>query len=175
MLECTSNSKRVQKDSHRKLSIKKIPFYPITDLYFNQEPIRLQQGPLRIHIQKSVIVQLYRSVGDDSKIKLSHSIEKPAQLLEMLQSSKDANETMRSIQNIIMGSKRDKKIDHPKTILTLDLDEQKQTVRKTRKIRAKIYLRHGEGYKTKLQNFKSLTKQTPKRKRSKVYKNYPRT
>ena len=157
------------------MPIKEIPFYPITDLYFNQEPIRLQHGPLKIHVQKSVRVQLYRSVGDDSKIKLSHSIEKPAQLLVMLQSSTDANETMRSIQNIVMGSKRDKKIDHPKTILTLDLNKQKQTVRKTRKIRAKSYLRHDEGYKTKLQNFKSLTKQTPKRKRSKVYKNYPRT
>lgn len=157
------------------MSIKEIPIYPITDLYFNQEPIRLQHGPLKIHVQKSVRVQLYRSVGDDSKIKLSHSIEKPAQLLVMLQSSTDANETMRSIQNIVMGSKRDKKIDHPKTILTLDLNKQKQTVRNTRKIRAKSYLRHDEGYKTKLQNFKSLTKQTPKRKRSKVYKNYPRT
>lgn len=82
----------------------------------------------------------------------------------MLQSSKDANETMRSIQNIIMGSKRDKKIDHPKTILTLDLDEQKQTVRKTRKTRAKIYLRHGEGYKTKLQNFKTLKRPNSKTK-----------
>ena len=65
------------------------------------------------------------SVGDDSKLKLSYSTEKTAKLLEMLKSSKDANKTMRSIQTIIMDGKRDKQIDHPKTIFTLDSDKQK--------------------------------------------------
>ena len=75
------------------------------------------------HIQESVIVQLYRAVGDDSKLKLSHSTEKAAQLLEMLKGSKDANKTMRSIHNIITDSKRDKQIDHPKITLTLNSDK----------------------------------------------------
>ena len=44
---------------------------------------------------------------------------------------------MRSIQNIITGSKRDKQIDHPKTTLTLDSDKQKQTLRKSLKTRTK--------------------------------------
>ena len=46
---------------------------------------------------------------------------------------------MRSIQNIITDSKRDKQIDRPKTTLTLDSDKQKQTLRKTRKTRRESY------------------------------------
>ena len=80
----------------------------------------------------------------------------------MLKSSKDANKTMRSIQNIIWDSKRDKQIGHPKTPLTLDSDKQKQTLRKTRKTRTKSYYRHDLGYKAKLQNSKTLTKQNSK-------------
>ena len=38
---------------------------------------------------------------------------------------------MESIQKIIKASKRDKQIDHPKTMLTLDSEKQKQTLRKT--------------------------------------------
>ena len=114
------------------------------------------------HIQKSVIVQLHRAVGSDSKLKLSHSPEKTAQLLEMLKQSKDANKTIRSIQNIITNSKRSKQTDHPKTTLTLDSDKQKQTLRKTRKRRTKCYHKHAVGCKTKLQNSKTLTKQNSK-------------
>ena len=61
------------------------------------------------HIQKSVIVQLKRIVGDDSKLKPSYSTQKTAQLLEMLESSKDASKTMRSIQSIMTDSKSTKK------------------------------------------------------------------
>ena len=35
------------RDSCRKLSVKRIHFYRITDLYFNQKPIRLQHGPVK--------------------------------------------------------------------------------------------------------------------------------
>ena len=127
-----------KKDSRQKLSTKRNFFQPIIDFCFNQEPIRLLHGPIKSlvfsshplstlrfknHIQESVIVQLYRAVGDDSKLKLSHSTEKAAQLLEMLKGSKDANKTMRSIHNIITDSKRDKQIDHPKITLTLNSDK----------------------------------------------------
>ena len=53
----------------------------------------------------------------------------------MLKPSKDANKKMRSIQNIITDSKRDKQIHHPKATLTLNSINQKQTLRKTRKTR----------------------------------------
>ena len=43
----------------------------------------------------------------------------------MLKSSKDANETMRSIQTIITDGKRGK-IDHSKTTFNLDSDKQKK-------------------------------------------------
>ena len=65
------------------------------------------------------------SLGDDSKLKLSHSTEKTAQLPEMLKSSKDANKTMRSTQTLITDDKREKQIDHHKTKFTLDSDKQK--------------------------------------------------
>ena len=90
---------------------------------------------------------MYRAADVDSKCKPSHSIEKTAQLLEML---KPSNKTMRSIQKIIMNSKRNKQIDHSKTTITLDSDKQKQTLRKARKTRTKSYHRHDVGQKTKL-------------------------
>ena len=93
---------------------------------------------------------MYRAADVDSKCKPSHSIENTAQLLEMLKPSKDANKTMRSIQKIIMNSKRNKQIDHSKTTITLDSDKQKQTLRKARKTRTKSYHRHDVGQKTKL-------------------------
>ena len=40
---------------------------------------------------------------------------------------------LRSTQNIFKDSKRDKQVDHHKATLTLDSDEQKQTLRKTQK------------------------------------------
>ena len=76
---------------------------------------------------KSRAPQLRRAIGEDSKLKQSYSTEKTAQLLEMLKSSKDTNKTMRSIQNIITASKRNKKIDHHKTTLNLESNKQKQT------------------------------------------------
>ena len=82
------------------------------------------------HVHKSVIAQLYRAVGDDSKFKLSHSTEKTAQLLEMLKSLPHSNKSMGSIQYTITDSKRDKQIDHPKTTLTLNSDKQKQNLKK---------------------------------------------
>ena len=36
------------RDSRRQLSMKKIPFYPTTELYFNQKPIRTQHGPVKV-------------------------------------------------------------------------------------------------------------------------------
>ena len=51
----------------------------------------------------------------------------------MLKSSKDANKKMRSIQTIITGGKRNKQVDHPKTIFTLDSDKQKKFQGKHRK------------------------------------------
>ena len=69
---------------------------------------------------------------------------------------------MRNIQNIITESKRDKQIDRLKTTLTLDLDKEKQTLRKTQKTRTRTNHRHDVGYKTKLQNSKTLTKQNSK-------------
>ena len=51
----------------------------------------------------------------------------------MLKPSKDANKTLRSIENIITDNKRSKQIDHPKTTRNLDSDKQKQTLRKTLK------------------------------------------
>ena len=69
---------------------------------------------------------------------------------------------MRSIQNIITESKRDKQIDRLITTLTLDLDKEKQTLRKTQKTRTRTNHRHDVGYKTKLQNSKTLTKQNSK-------------
>ena len=45
----------------------------------------------------------------------------------MLKSSKYANKTMRSIQNIITDRKRDKKIDDHKTTLALYSDKQKRS------------------------------------------------
>ena len=44
---------------------------------------------------------------------------------------------MESIQRTIKASKRDKQTDHPKTMLTLDSEKQKQTLMKTRKTRTK--------------------------------------
>ena len=82
----------------------------------------------------------------------------------MLKSSKDANKTMRSIQNLITDNKRNKEIGHSKTTLTLDSDKQKQILGKTRKTRTKSYHRHGVGYKTKLQNFKTLKRPNSKTK-----------
>ena len=87
------------------------------------------------HIQESIIAQLYRATGDDSILKLSHSAEKAAQLLEIL----DSNKTVRSIHNIITDSKRDKQIDHPKITLTFDSGQQKQTLRETHKRRKSYY------------------------------------
>ena len=75
----------------------------------------------------------------------------------MLKPSKDANKTMRSTQNIFKDSKRDKQVDHHKATLTLDSDEQKQTLRKTQK--TKNCHRHDVAYKMKLQNSKTLAKQ----------------
>ena len=54
-------------------------------------------------------------------------------------------------------AKKDKEIDHPKTTLTLDSDNQKRNLRKTRKTRTKSYHRHDVGYKAKLQNSKNPT------------------
>ena len=68
----------------------------------------------------------------------------------MLKPSKDANKTIRSIQNIVTDSKRDKQIDHSKTRFIFD--KQKQILTKTWKTRTKRYRRHGVGYKIKLQN-----------------------
>ena len=92
--------------------------------------------------KRYIELQLYRAVSDDSKLKVSHTTEKTTLLLEMLKSWKDANKTMRSIQNIITDSKRNKEIDHPKTRHTLDSDKQKQILRKTR---TKSYHRHDVG------------------------------
>ena len=61
------------------------------------------------YMEKGFSPYLYRAVGNDSKLKLSHSTEKTAQSLEMLKSSKDANKTRRSIQNMIKDSKRTNK------------------------------------------------------------------
>ena len=61
------------------------------------------------HMEKGFSPYIYRAVGNDSKLKLSHSTEKTAQLLEMLKSSKDANKTRRSIQNMMKDSKRTNK------------------------------------------------------------------
>ena len=69
---------------------------------------------------------------------------------------------MRSIQSIIMESKRDKQIGRPKTTVSLDSDKQKQALRKTRKTRTKGHHRHYVKDKTKLQNSKTLTKQNSK-------------
>ena len=52
---------------------------------------------------------------------------------------------MGSIQYTITDSKRDKQIDHPKKILTLNPDKQKQTLKKAWKIRTKIYHTHEVG------------------------------
>ena len=71
---------------------------------------------------------------------------------------------MRSIQNLITDNKRNKEIGHSKTTLTLDSDKQKQILGKTRKTRTKSYHRHGVGYKTKLQNFKTLKRPNSKTK-----------
>ena len=71
---------------------------------------------------------------------------------------KDSNKTTRSIHNIITDSKRDKQTDDPKITLTLDSGQQKQTLRETHK-RRKSYYRQEVGYKKKLQNLKTLTKQ----------------
>ena len=60
-------------------------------------------------MEKGFSPYIYRAVGNDSKLKLSHSTEKTAQLLEMLKSSKDANKTRRSIQNMMKDSKRTNK------------------------------------------------------------------
>ena len=38
------------RDSAENCQCKEVPFYPIADLYFNQEPIRLQHGPVEILI-----------------------------------------------------------------------------------------------------------------------------
>ena len=113
------------------------------------------------HIQKCVIAQIHRAVGDDSKLTLSHSTKNTAQLLEMLKSSKDANKTMRSIQNLITDNKRNKEIGLSNTTLTLDSDKQKQILGQTR---TKSYHRHGVRYKTKIQNFKTLKRPNSKKK-----------
>ena len=60
-------------------------------------------------MEKGFSPYIYRAVGNDSKLKLSHSTEKTAQLLEMLKSLKDANKTRRSIQNMMKDSKRTNK------------------------------------------------------------------
>ena len=89
------------------------------------------------YIQKSTLVQLNRAVGDDSKLNLSHSSQRITQSLEMLNSSKDANTTVGSIQNTTTDRKRDRQIDHPTTTLTLHSEKQKQTLRKVWKTRTK--------------------------------------
>ena len=76
----------------------------------------------------------------------------------MLKSSKDANKTMRSIQTIITGGKRNKQIDHPKTIFTLDSDKQKKLQGKHRKQKQQVITCTTQDTK---QNSKT---QTPERK-----------
>ena len=157
----------------------------------NHWPIRLQHGPVKTlnffphppstlcfknHVQKSVMIQLYRTVDDDWKLKLSHSTHNTAQLLKILKSSKDANKTMKSIQNFITNRKRDKQVYHPKTTLTLDSGKGKTNFKKnTESKNKKLSQAWGrlQNKTPKLQN--SNKKITSKRKRNKVYENYPRT
>ena len=88
-------------------------------MFFSSYP--LSALSFESHIEKNIIVHLYRAVDDNSKLKLWHSTEKTAQLLEMLKSSKNDNKTKYS-------DITDKQIHHPKTALTPDSDKQKQKV-----------------------------------------------
>ena len=82
---------------------------------------------------------------------------------------------MESIQKIIKASKRDKQIDHPKTMLTLDSEKQKQTLRKTWKTRTKWLSQAWRRLQTKTPELQNSNKtKTPKCKRNEVYKNYSR-
>ena len=63
---------------------------------------------------------------------------------------------MRSIQNIITDSKRDKQIYRPKTTLLILT---KKANFKTRKTRTKSYHSHDVEYKIKLQNFNKVNHQ----------------